>query len=384
MRLREYLIIGLSSAALLYFSNGLNILSLSITINSLLFFIGIIVGMLFLVIAGNEPKRYHRKPFLFWLAYLNYFFVYPILKFLARKKEIKRSELSSFFTIIVLIILCYVIVWVLSLILPITPFSKEFINGILIGSVLAMVVQWSTPGGANPFFPLSKIRIFGRESSLRVYRSRLNLLILLPFSLIFIELILLVTSNPPQFAWKTISNFNNLALLLIWACFLYASGTLSSIKRLFRIPYPHIHQPPMISSHKAHFLSDVEKYNFEELNKERKKHGLSPLQFDNGYAGLSRSHSHAMAKAGKIYHGDNVHKTHGGFSGENCAMMVKGHVLGFSHTIKTEYDVAKALHRQWMKSPGHRQNMLTPGYNFVGIGVYRQGHRYYATQLFSS
>lgn len=383
MRLTQYLAIGLSSGALLYFTRYLNTSNLLFTWVGVIFLAGICLGILFLVVDGNMPRKYQQNPFLFWMAYLNYFILYPFLKFLSRKKVIKKSDLSSIFTIVVLVAIFYIIFWVLDLILPISSLSKDFFDGILLGAVIAIIVQLSTPVGATLFFPFFKFRIHGRESSRKNYQNRVNLLIFIPLAIIIIEFIYLASASPYS-SVRTLFDLNTLLFPMIWAGFLYSSGVLSSIMRSFRIPSSHTPHPPKIPAHKAHFLSDVEKYNFEELNKERKKHGLSVLQFDNGYASLSRSHSHVMAKAGKIFHADNVHKTHGGFAGENCAMMLKGHVLGISHTIKTERDVAKALHRQWMKSPGHRENILTPGFNYVGIGVYRQGHRYYATQLFSS
>jgi uncharacterized protein YkwD len=383
MRLTQYLAIGLSSGALLYFTHYQNTSNLLFTWIGVFFLAGICLGMLFLAVDGNTPRKYQQNAFLFWMAYLNYFILYPFLKFFSRKKVIKKSEQSSVFTIVVLVAMFYIIFWVLDLIVPVLSLSKDFFNGVFLGAAIAIILQLGTPVGATLFFPFFKFRIHGRESSWKNYQNRVNLLIFIPLAIILIEFILLISTSP-YLSVRTMFDLNTLLFPLIWAGFLYSSGVLSSVMRSFRIQSSHTSHLPKIPAHNAHFLSDVEKYNFEELNKERKKHGLSALQFDNGYANLSRSHSHTMAKTGKIFHADNVHKTHGGFSGENCAMMLKGHVLGISHTIKTEHDVAKALHRQWMKSPGHRENILTPGFNYVGIGVYRQGHRYYATQLFSS
>ncbi|HEU4752520.1 MAG TPA: CAP domain-containing protein, partial [Armatimonadota bacterium] len=36
----------------------------------------------------------------------------------------------------------------------------------------------------------------------------------------------------------------------------------------------------------------------------------------------------------------------------------------------------------WMNSPGHRKNILTPGYTETGVGVWKTGRTYYFTQDF--
>ena len=36
----------------------------------------------------------------------------------------------------------------------------------------------------------------------------------------------------------------------------------------------------------------------------------------------------------------------------------------------------------WMKSPGHRENILRPVFRETGVGVWRTGNTYYITQLF--
>ncbi len=36
----------------------------------------------------------------------------------------------------------------------------------------------------------------------------------------------------------------------------------------------------------------------------------------------------------------------------------------------------------WMKSPGHRDNILRPIFTQTGVGVWQEGDKYYITQLF--
>ena len=48
-------------------------------------------------------------------------------------------------------------------------------------------------------------------------------------------------------------------------------------------------------------------------------------------------------------------------------------------------DIARTFVRMWMKSPGHRMNLLTGSFRHTGIGVtFGSGNRVYATQLFTN
>src|SRR4030067_2486383 len=148
--------------------------------------------------------------------------------------------------------------------------------------------------------------------------------------------------------------------------------------------------------------NNIERYIFNYVNQSRKKSGLKELSHARGLIFLARRHSGTMAKRGKIWHGDNVYIAHDyilererksileqaiifflkifsfsilckpiykGISGENVAVMPKGRVKGFQGEISTDKDIAKALHINWMNSPGHRANILTPDFKRLGVGV---------------
>lgn len=66
-----------------------------------------------------------------------------------------------------------------------------------------------------------------------------------------------------------------------------------------------------------------------------------------------------------------------GRAGENIAMR------SWSRGESAE-KVAAELVRMWMDSPGHKKNILTPGYRFTGVGVFGDERGVYATQVFSS
>jgi uncharacterized protein YkwD len=96
---------------------------------------------------------------------------------------------------------------------------------------------------------------------------------------------------------------------------------------------------------------------FARLNAERAARGLAALRWDPTLATYAGSWSANMAAHG-FRHSD-IGGLLGSFNyvGENIAMGSRGVTAG-------------ALHVAWMHSDGHRSNMLAPGFNRVGIGVY--------------
>ena len=44
--------------------------------------------------------------------------------------------------------------------------------------------------------------------------------------------------------------------------------------------------------------------------------------------------------------------------------------------------IANQFMLNWMNSQGHRENILSPNFTGLGIGVYRVGNKIYATQEF--
>lgn len=126
--------------------------------------------------------------------------------------------------------------------------------------------------------------------------------------------------------------------------------------------------------------SSIESRILNYINSTRTRRGLHPVHPSKGLIHCARKHSGTMAHRGSIFHGDCGPLTG---SYENCGMMPKGRVIGFKDEIRTDTDIARALHQQWMHShTGHRENVLDPRHRFAGIGVKRRGNEFYATELF--
>lgn len=134
-------------------------------------------------------------------------------------------------------------------------------------------------------------------------------------------------------------------------------------------------------------------------NLSRRKRGIAPFRTNWGLTRIARSHSWKMSKARTIWHGDGVHQAgsslshksfwdfiksifYRGCSGENVGLMYQGRVKGFKHPIRTMKDIALAQHKSWMRSHGHRANILNSNFSLIGVGVIRNKSGYYCTQLF--
>jgi uncharacterized protein YkwD len=122
---------------------------------------------------------------------------------------------------------------------------------------------------------------------------------------------------------------------------------------------------------------EAESQLLDLTNQARLQAGVAPLQEDAGLTQAALAHADAMAEEQQISHqfsgepslaqrlavNTNLHLDH---AGENVA---------FAATV----DRVQAV---LMASPPHRENLLNPGYNVVGIGVVRSGDTLYVAQDF--
>ncbi len=139
--------------------------------------------------------------------------------------------------------------------------------------------------------------------------------------------------------------------------------------------------------------AELEKRIHVLINGKRKKRGLSSLAWNEALSGIARKHSGDMAKRGYFSH---VSPDKHDFSyrykkeGYQCAVRGKGNVYytGGENIFQNNlYDrvlisngvrqhdwnsadrIAETTVDGWMKSPGHRKNILMPYWASEGIGV---------------
>lgn len=156
---------------------------------------------------------------------------------------------------------------------------------------------------------------------------------------------------------------------IIFLCFLLAS--------FLSKPLESFPQEELPSSREA--LYSLEKTLFDLVNQERQKRDLAAVRFSQDLSRLARRHSQDMASREELTHSSSDGKSYlerlieAGFH-----FIAIGENVAYSNGYQPE-----RIHQELMDSPGHRENILTPGFNEVGIAaVYRKGSGYYVTQDF--
>ncbi len=116
----------------------------------------------------------------------------------------------------------------------------------------------------------------------------------------------------------------------------------------------------------------------EQANGDRVAHGLQPVERDPLLSQAAAFHAIQMARHGDISHG---------FPGEP-ELSERGASAGVHFSLITE-NVAEAenaniIHGLWMRSPGHRANLLDPEVNVVGVAVVIANRQVFAVEDFAS
>lgn len=127
-------------------------------------------------------------------------------------------------------------------------------------------------------------------------------------------------------------------------------------------------------------VADVERDVVRRVNLVRGEEMRPPLRTDPDLARVARDYSCALLARGELSHTDP--------DGKNVADRVRaagrefrlvGENLAYNAGAN---DPALTAMRGWMRSPGHRENILRPDFTDTGVGVCRQGETYYFAQIF--
>ncbi|NSL87468.1 CAP domain-containing protein [Chitinophaga sp. Mgbs1] len=110
-------------------------------------------------------------------------------------------------------------------------------------------------------------------------------------------------------------------------------------------------------------------------NKFRASKGLKPLQLEESVSQQARRHSRDMANGSTGF-------GHEGFEARVANVSKKlGRVGAAAENVAYGTLDAEAVVDGWIKSPGHRKNMLGD-YNLIGIGTAGKGRITFFTQVF--
>jgi len=126
-------------------------------------------------------------------------------------------------------------------------------------------------------------------------------------------------------------------------------------------------------------VAEIEVDLYELIKKEREKLNLLPLVFSSELRSLAREHSQDMASHDSLSHASSSGQSYTErLVQKRLFFMENGENVAFSETYTTEF-----IHHSFMESPEHRNNILHPNYDWVGVGVvFRKDKGYYITQDF--
>ncbi len=123
--------------------------------------------------------------------------------------------------------------------------------------------------------------------------------------------------------------------------------------------------------------SASERYLFDAANRERASRGLQQFQWNDQLASAARQHAILMAQRNAISHQ---------FPGEADfsarAFRAGAHFSALAENV-AEAPSASEIHTEWMNSPPHRQNLLDPQLDSIGISVAVRGGELFASEDFS-
>ena len=134
-------------------------------------------------------------------------------------------------------------------------------------------------------------------------------------------------------------------------------------------------------SERTDVLSIFERRTFDAINEQRRMHGLPNLIWSDKLGEVAQAHSVNMASDRFFSHVDPLR---GGLTRRLNAAGVHWRMCGENIFQAEGYDdpVPVAV-EGWMKSPGHRRNILDPNFNHTGVGfTLGPGRVFYVTQEF--
>ena len=111
-------------------------------------------------------------------------------------------------------------------------------------------------------------------------------------------------------------------------------------------------------------------------NQARAVQGLSPLEWDAALAAAALNHCARMAGEGPLSHqyaGEPDLSVRAGQAGAHFSLIEENIAVG---------PQPSTIHQAWMNSPGHRENLLNPGVDRVGVAVVARGNQLYAVADF--
>ncbi|MQA99204.1 MAG: hypothetical protein GEU78_02750 [Actinobacteria bacterium] len=109
-----------------------------------------------------------------------------------------------------------------------------------------------------------------------------------------------------------------------------------------------------------------------KINRSRVRAGKSRLKLDPELGKVARVHARKMAREGSIFHQS---------SSQLGSRVTRWSTLGENVGVGS---TPTSLHKAFMRSPGHKANIMYSAFRNVGVGTVRKNGRLYVTVIFES
>lgn len=123
-------------------------------------------------------------------------------------------------------------------------------------------------------------------------------------------------------------------------------------------------------------LEQIQTIAERRINKARAAHGLRPLRVNRKMEYWATDHARRMARRRTLFH-DSLTRL-------RYESPTKAIAWGENVARNTAPNAARRAHYMFMRSPGHRANILNPAFTHMGIGVRKRGRYTYLVQRFAT
>ena len=131
------------------------------------------------------------------------------------------------------------------------------------------------------------------------------------------------------------------------------------------------------------FFSNIESIILQRVNEERAKEGLAALTYSSTMRKYARIKSMDMGDRGYFEHRDPEGRLMSDIiKKDGITYKAWGENIAYIGGMTDEAAIAERFVNNWMNSPSHKAKILCDRFGEIGIGVYKIGNRFYATQEF--
>ena len=131
------------------------------------------------------------------------------------------------------------------------------------------------------------------------------------------------------------------------------------------------------------YIAEIEQLIFQKVNQERTAAGLAALSYNNTMEHYARFKSQDMGDRGYFDHANPEGQyITAKMKADGVSYMAWGENIAYISGMSGNSTLADKFMTNWMNSSGHRANILSTNFTSIGVGVYKIGNTYYATQEF--